>query len=80
MRSLLLAILLIPGITNAQGTNNNKSTKNKEFTMSAIQKNKETISALYDQGLNKRNLPFLQDLVSPEYTGIGGAKGAAAFE
>ncbi len=80
MRSLLLAILLIPGITNAQGTNNNKSKKNKEFTMSAIQKNKETISALYDQGLNKRNLQFLQDLISPEYTGIGGAKGAAAFE
>ena len=48
--------------------------------MSAIQKNKETISALYNNGFNKRDLKLLQDLISPDYTGIDGTKGAASFE
>lgn len=48
--------------------------------MSAIQKNKATISALFDDGFNKRDLQRLQDLISPDYTGIDGTKGAASFE
>ena len=48
--------------------------------MSAIQKNKETISALFDNGFNKKDLKFFQDLISPEYTGADGTKGAASFE
>jgi len=48
--------------------------------MSAIQKNKETISALYNNGFNKRDLNLLQDFISPDYTGIDGKKGAASFE
>ena len=48
--------------------------------MSAIQKNKETISALYNNGFNKRDLTLLQDLISPDYTGIDGTKGPASFE
>jgi steroid delta-isomerase-like uncharacterized protein len=47
--------------------------------MSAIQKNKETISALYNNGFNKRDLDLLQDLISPDYTGIDGKKGPASF-
>jgi predicted ester cyclase len=76
MRTILWAILLVPGIINAQGASKNKNTKN----MSGIQKNKAILSSLYDQGLNKRDLKLIQDLISPEYTGIGGAKGATAFE
>jgi steroid delta-isomerase-like uncharacterized protein len=48
--------------------------------MSAIQKNKETISALYNNGFNKRELKLLQDFISPDYTGIDGTKGPASFE
>ena len=48
--------------------------------MSAIQKNKETISALYENGFNKRDLNFFHDLISPEYIGADGTKGAASFE
>jgi len=48
--------------------------------MSANQKNKETISALYENGFNKRDLTFFHDLISPEYIGAHGTKGAASFE
>jgi len=48
--------------------------------MSAIQKNKETISALYNNGFNKRDLNLLQDFISPDYTGIDGKNGPASFE
>ncbi|HEY4286980.1 MAG TPA: ester cyclase [Puia sp.] len=48
--------------------------------MSTIQKNKETISAIYNDGFNKRNLQLLQDLISPEYVGADGKKGSASFE
>lgn len=48
--------------------------------MSVIQKNKETIIALYDNGFNKRDLQLFRDLISPEYIGADGTKGAASFE
>ena len=47
--------------------------------MSAIQKNKETINALYENGLNKRDLQLFEDFVSPKYVGIDGTKGAVSF-
>lgn len=48
--------------------------------MSAIKKNKETISDLFDNGFNKRDLQLFQDLISPGYTAADGTKGAASFE
>jgi len=48
--------------------------------MSAVQSNKEVVRKIYEQALNKRNMKLLQDLVSAEYVGIRGMKGAAAFE
>lgn len=73
---LLLAILLVAGIADAQVINH---TKNKESKMSAIQRNKEVIQKLYSQALNKKNMELLRDLVSEDYTGLKGEKGAAGF-
>jgi len=76
-----LLTLLIPGISNAQAANNsNGKTKNKEFNMSASQKNKEIIRNLYEQSLNKRNMSLLNDFISEDFVGIKGVKGAAGFE
>lgn len=78
---LFLAMLLMSGMCNAQTTDKiNENTKNKEVIMSAIQRNKEVVRKLYEQALNKRNLALLQEFVSEDYVGIGGEKGAAAFE
>jgi predicted ester cyclase/heme-degrading monooxygenase HmoA len=78
---MLLAILLIPAVSSAQSANNiNKSTKNKEVIMSATQHNKEVVRKLYEQSLNKRNLELLRDLVSEDYVGVRGIKGAAGFQ
>ena len=76
---LLLAILLIADISNTQPTNNHsKNTKKKEPEMSVTQINKEAIRKLYEQSLNKRNMELLRDLVSDDFAGPGGKKGAAA--
>src|SRR5258708_560845 len=78
---LLLAIWLIPGISNAQVTDKiNQSAKKKEFTMSVIQRNREVIRKLYEECLNKKNMGLLPDLISADYVGVRGEKGAAAFE
>ena len=78
---LIWAMLLMHGMCNAQTTHNiNENTKNKEVIMFAIEKNKEVIRTLYEQALNKRNMGLLQDFVSEDYVGIGGEKGATAFE
>lgn len=72
--------LLIAGVSDAQTIHYNKSTKNKEVIMSTAQRNKEVIRKLYEQSLNKRNLELLNDLVSEDFVGIRGEKGAAAFQ
>jgi steroid delta-isomerase-like uncharacterized protein len=76
---LLLAILLISGLSTAQNSTT-KSTKNKEVIMSATQHNKEIVRKLYEQSLNKRNLELLHNLVSEDYVGVRGIKGAAGFQ
>jgi predicted ester cyclase/heme-degrading monooxygenase HmoA len=48
--------------------------------MSTIQRNKEVISKLYEQVLNKRNMGLLPGIVTEDYTGVQGKKGPAAFE
>lgn len=45
-----------------------------------MQTNKEIVRNLYEQSLNKRNMALLQALVSPDYNGPRGEKGAAGFE
>lgn len=66
---MLLLVLHTAGLTHAQTIKNE-----------TMEKNKEAVRKLYEEALNKRNLHLLQDLVSPEYTGIQGAKGATGFE
>jgi steroid delta-isomerase-like uncharacterized protein len=76
---LLLAILLIGGVCNAQAPNNStKSTKNKEVIMSTSQRNKEVIQKVYE-ALNKRNMAALDEFVSEDYVGLNDVKGAAGF-
>lgn len=77
---LVLALLLIPRVSDAQATTKNKHTKNKEVIMTAIQGNKEVIRNLYEESLNKRNMALLRELISPDYVGVRGVKGAAGFE
>jgi steroid delta-isomerase-like uncharacterized protein len=48
--------------------------------MSATQRNKEVVRKLYEQSLSKRNLELLRDLVSEDYVGVRGIKGAAGFQ
>jgi len=44
------------------------------------EQNKTVVHTIYEQALNKRNLGLLKDLISPEFIGIRGMKGPAAFE
>jgi predicted ester cyclase len=68
MRYLLLVMLLIPGISNAQ------------LKLSDMEKNKAIIRKLYEESLNKRNLLLLKDFISEDYTNPQGKKGVAGFE
>ena len=78
---LILAILLISGISKAQVShNNNNGTISMEFKMSAIQRNKEVVRKLIEESLNKRNMGLLQDLVSEDFVGAQGEKGPAGLE
>lgn len=77
---LLLAILLIPGISNARLNDDNKTAKKKEPDMYIAQNNKETVRKLYEELLNKRKLDALKDIISDDYAGFPGKKGVAGFE
>jgi steroid delta-isomerase-like uncharacterized protein len=47
--------------------------------MSVNQKNKETVARLYNEGLNKRNWPLVNELIGPEYEGPRGINGGDGF-
>lgn len=79
-RYMVLAILLIPRMSDAQTKHKNDTIKNEEVIMSTIQSNKEIIRKLYEQSLNERNMELLSELVSEDYVGIRGIKGVAGFE
>lgn len=84
IRSIAVWICAFPAMlahttANAQpgtGTNN----KNKEYHMHTKENNKEIVQKIYEQALNKRKLELLNDYVSPDFVGIAGKKGVAAFE
>jgi steroid delta-isomerase-like uncharacterized protein len=77
----LVGMLIIPGVINAQSTGKNLKIKNnKEIVMNTAQQNKELVRKIYEQCLNKRNFDLLNELVSEEYTGVLGKKGAAGFQ
>jgi steroid delta-isomerase-like uncharacterized protein len=77
----LLALLLIPGVNQAQTIHpKNQPVKNNKLTMTTSQNNKAIIEKIYNEALNKRNLYLLQDLIADTYHGPRGATGPAAFE
>lgn len=77
---LMAALLLTTVLCAAQGkTNHDQKTKTTN-TMSSIQRNKEVIRRIYEESLNKRNIAQLQELISDEYTGLNGLKGAEGFQ
>jgi len=76
IHSLLSAILLMAGVSQAQGIDNN--TKNKQMT--TIQKNEAVVRTVFEQSLNKKNLALLKDLISDDYEGPQGTKGAEGFQ
>jgi predicted ester cyclase/heme-degrading monooxygenase HmoA len=76
MHTLLSALLLMAEISQAQGINNNTKIKK----MSTAEKNKAVIHRLFEQSLNKRNMALLNDLVSEDYVGLQGLKGAEGFQ
>jgi steroid delta-isomerase-like uncharacterized protein len=78
---LVAALLLSAVLCAAQGkTNHNQKTKTTTNTMSSIENNKEVIRKIYDEALNKQNIGLLQQLISEEYTGIDGSRGAVGFQ
>jgi predicted ester cyclase len=77
----LIGALIIPGTINAQARNNDiKNNKNKEIIMNTAQQNKELVTRIYNECLNKRHFDLLNEFVSDEYVGILGKKGAAGFQ
>src|SRR5882762_6669212 len=48
--------------------------------MSATQKNEKVVRSVFEQALNKRNIALLKDLVSDDYVGFQGIKGAEGFQ
>ena len=77
----LLIVLLASEMLYAQSTPKiNDNSKNKEVNMSTIEKNKEVIRKLYEESLNLRNMELLRDVISDDYIGIQGEKGAVAFQ
>lgn len=79
-RYLLLAMLLIPGVSKAQLNEDHKTVKQKEFDMNTAQNNKEVVRKIYEESMNKRNLELLKEIISENYTGAQGIKGPAGFE
>jgi predicted ester cyclase len=73
---MAVTVLFIAITSNAQQTNNNTITKNKEFEM---ERNKEIIHQLYDEGLNKRDTELLNNFISADFEGLQGKKGVAGF-
>ncbi|WP_207514699.1 ester cyclase [Longitalea luteola] len=74
----LLIMLILPDIINAQ-PQHVKNNKSKELFMNTTQHNKEVVQRIFEQGLNKRNLDLLKDLVADEFTGLQGKNGAEGF-
>ncbi|HEX5172268.1 MAG TPA: ester cyclase [Cyclobacteriaceae bacterium] len=73
IRYLPLVIVLIGEITYAQ-ENNSKT------MITDIEQNKETIRNLYEHVLNQRKMELLPVIISADFRGPGGTKGAAGFE
>jgi len=48
--------------------------------MNTTQQNKEVVRKIFEEAFNKRNLELLKELISDDYVGFAGKKGAAGFQ
>lgn len=82
MKKMYLAIGLLvaaPIILHAQSKTTDTNTKRMETMIAPAEKNKAVIRKLYDESFNKRNLALLEELISPEYIGVGDSRGPQGF-
>lgn len=77
---LLPALLLITAAASAQLKKDHKNVNQKELDMNTAQNNKEVVTKIYEQAMNKRHLGILNEIVSEDYTGVQGIRGPAGFE
>jgi steroid delta-isomerase-like uncharacterized protein len=82
---LALAIGLTPCLKQVHGSKQNSTSintnaKSKEVIMSVNERNKETVRKLFEEVFNKGRMELLKDLISDDYVGVHGGKGAPAFQ
>lgn len=78
---VLFGAMLIGMPSFSQVRNNNSLIKKKEIKMESQtqESNKATVRKLYEEILNSGKLEMLNEIISEEYTGIRGEKGALGF-
>ena len=78
---LFLGGLLLSTFSFSQVKNNHSLTKSKngESMENQMERNKATVRKLYEEILNTGKLDRLNGIISEEYTGIRGEKGATGF-
>jgi steroid delta-isomerase-like uncharacterized protein len=75
-KTLLPVMLLASKLVTAQISSSTKA----HDTMNTIQQNKNVVTRLYAQILNHRQFDKLEEVISSDYTGVGGTKGYDAFK
>lgn len=76
---LVLLMALTPHVCGAQLNTSDEKSKNTKVIMTASE-NKQIAARLYEDALNNRDFDLLEELISEEYTGAGGLKGADGFK
>jgi predicted ester cyclase len=82
IRLLLGSAMLLSTVTIYSQEKNNhhmNSTKQTGAVMPVSNNNEALVRRLYEQCLNKRQLDLLPDIISADFPGAAGEKGAAAF-
>jgi len=71
-----LLFMMMVWITTLHG----QSALNNQNNRNMTQQNKDVIRKIYEEALNKRKMELLNEWISPDFTGIRGAKGVTAFQ
>jgi predicted ester cyclase/heme-degrading monooxygenase HmoA len=79
---LLPAMAISPGIHYSQTSDlqNSTTTKSEQRMLTITEKNKEILRLVLEQAFNQRKMELLTDVVSEDYIGFNGTKGAAGFQ
>ncbi|PBQ31296.1 ester cyclase [Sphingobacteriaceae bacterium] len=83
MKKIILYCVIVAGVSVTFSSFTGSKLKNqKHFPnhKTMINKNKEVIRKLYEEALNRRNYSLLKQLVSEDYIGPRGEKGAEGME